>query len=402
MSEAFIYDHVRTPRGRGRPDGALHEISPLQLAAQVLAALRERSGLDTTLIDDVVMGVVSPIGEQGSVLPRLAAISANYAQSVSGVQLNRMCGSGLEAVNMAAAKVMAGACDAVIAGGVESMSRVPIGADGGAWHTDPAFAAGMTYIPQGIAADLIATLNGFRREDLDAYALTSQRRAAAAWAGGRFDASVVPVRDLLGEVILSRDEHMRPDTTADDLARLKPAFERMADMAGWDDLARLKYPGVHRVHHDHTGGNASGIVDGACAVLVGSRQFGRDAGLSPRARIRAMATIGSEPTIMLTGPAPVTRKVLKRAGMRADTIDLYEVNEAFAAIPLQFMRELDVPADRVNVNGGSIAMGHPLGATGAMLLGTALDELERSGESTALVTLCIGVGMGVATVIERV
>lgn len=402
MANAFIYDHVRTPRGRGRPDGALHEITPLQLGAQVLRAIQHRSQLDTKLLDDVIMGIVSPVGEQGAVLPRLAAISAGYAETVSGVQLNRMCGSGLEAVNLAAANVAAGQCDAIIAGGVESMSRVSLGADGGAWHTDPAFVSNMGYIPQGVSADLIATLDGYTREDVDRYALASQQRTAQAWAENRFARSIVPVRDVLGDVVLARDEHPRPQTTLADLAKLQPAFQQLAENGGHTAVAQLKYPHVSGLAHIHTGGNSSGIVDGASAMLIGSAEFGQRAGLKPRARIRAWASIGSEPTIMLTGPGPVTKKLLARAGMKVGEIDLFEVNEAFAAVVLRFMRDLDISHDKINVNGGSIAMGHPLGATGAMILGTALDELERRDQAVALATLCIGAGMGVATVIERI
>jgi acetyl-CoA C-acetyltransferase len=402
MADAFIYDHVRTPRGRGRADGALHSITPISLASQVLAALRERSSVDTALVDDVVLGCVTPVGEQGADIARVAAIHAGYSESVPGKQLNRFCASGLEAVNTAAAQVMSGQSDLVIGGGVESMSRVPMGADGGAWATDPQVAWHSYFVPQGISADLIATMDGYSRETLDGYALQSQQRAAQAWREGRFAHSVIPVRDQIGEVALDRDEYMRPSTTIEDLARLKPAFTVQGEQAGFDAVALLRYPQVEVIEHRHTAGNSSGIVDGAAAVLVGSRRIGRKLGLKPRARIRAFASIGSEPTIMLTGPAPATRKVLKRAGMAVGDIDLYEINEAFAAVVLRYQRELGLDPERVNVNGGAIAMGHPLGATGAIVLGTVLDELERRDLSTALVTLCVGAGMGTATIIERV
>lgn len=401
MAKAFIYDHVRTPRGRGRPDGALNEITPLQLGTQVLKALRERNSLDTQLVDDVVFGIVSPIGEQGAVLPRAAALNAGYGEAIPGVQVNRFCASGLEAFNLAAAKVMAGQSMAVIGGGVESMSRVPIGSDGGAWPADPAISRPLYFVPQGIGADLIATIDGYSREDVDAYALESQRRAAQAWQQERFAHSVAPVRDVIGEIVLQRDEHLRPATTLADLAKLKPSFEQLGQQAGFDDVAIQRYPHVESVNHVHTAGNSSGIVDGACAVLVGSQEFGTVAGLRPRARVRAFTSIGSEPCIMLTGPALVTEKLLRQAGMSLQDIDLFEVNEAFAAVVLRFMRALGVPHQKVNVNGGAIAMGHPLGATGAMIVGTALDELERTGKSTALCTLCVGAGMGTATIIER-
>jgi acetyl-CoA C-acetyltransferase len=402
MTDAYIYDHVRTPRGRGRSDGALHEITPVQLGAQVLSAVKERNALDTSLIDDIVMGVVSPIGEQGSVLPRLAALAAGFEQAVPGMQLNRMCGSGLEAVNIAAASVMAGQADAVIAGGVEMMSRVPLGSDGGAWHTDPAFASRMQYIPQGVSADLIATLDGWTRDDLDKFALASQQRAGHAWSEGYFSRSVISVRDILGDPVLTRDEHPRPQTTLADLGKLKPAFRDIGERDGYDGVALLKYPQVSRIEHNHTGGNSSGVADGASALLVGSLEYGRKAALKPLAKIRGYASVGGEPTIMLTAPDAATRKVLRRTGLSLHDVDLFEVNEAFAAVVLRFMRATGVLHDKINVNGGSIAMGHPLGATGAMLVGTVLDELQRRDLNTALITLCIGVGMGVATVIERV
>jgi acetyl-CoA C-acetyltransferase len=402
MVDAFIYDHVRTPRGRGRADGALHEVPPIELATQVLQALRVRSELDTAAVEDVILGCVSPIGEQGSGIGRVAALNAGYAESVAGYQLNRFCASGLEAVNSGAAKVMAGQSALVIAGGVESMSRVPMGSDGGAWYADPTVAWRSYFVPQGIGADLIATLDGYTRDDVDAYALESQARAAAAWRDARFARSIVPVRDVIGEVLLDRDEHMRPATTRADLAALKPAFQQPGEDAGFASVAQLRYPQVESIRYVHTAGNASGIVDGAAGVLIGSAAAGRRLGLKPRARIRGYVSIGSEPAIMLTGPALASRRLLEKQKMRFDDVDLFEVNEAFAAVVLRFMRDTDVPHERVNVNGGAIAMGHPLGATGAMILGTALDELERRGLGTALVTLCVGAGMGTATLIERV
>ena len=403
MAEAYIYDAVRTPRGRGRKDGALHEITPIQLATQCLEALRDRTGIDTADVDDVILGCVSPVGEQGADIARVAVLNAGYAQTTAGVQVNRFCASGLEAVNMAAAKVMAGEAMFAVAGGVESMSRVPMGSDGGAWAIDPAVAFKTYFAPQGIGADLIATKYGFSRADLDAYAVESQRRAAQAWTEGRFARAIVPVRDVMGEVVLARDEHMRPQTDMQALAGLAPAFAGIGeDMPGFDAVVLMRYPEVEKISHVHTGGNSSGIVDGAAAVLVGSREMGRRYGLTPRARIRGMASIGSEPSIMLTGPSLVTEKLLGRLGMTIADIDLIELNEAFASVVLRFMQALGVDPGRVNVNGGSIAMGHPLGATGAMILGTALDELERTGKGLALVTLCVGAGMGTATIIERI
>jgi acetyl-CoA C-acetyltransferase len=402
MTDAFVYDHVRTPRGRGKPEGALHEITPIQLGTQVLRALRDRNELDTALVDDVVFGCVAPIGEQGADIARVAVLNADYAESVAGQQLNRFCASGLEAVNNAAAQVMSGQSEAAIGGGVESMSRVPIGSDGGAWASDPAVAYHTYFVPQGIGADLIATLDGFSREDVDAYAVESQRRAGAAWQEGRFARSIVPVRDVIGEVVLDRDEHMRPATTPTDLAALKPSFLVIGEQGGFDAVALQRYPQVEEIRHVHHAGNSSGIVDGAAGVLVGNKRFGTKLGKPPRARIRAFASIGSEPAIMLTGPALVTRKLLKRARMELADIDLFEVNEAFASVVMRYMKHLGLPHEKVNVNGGAIAMGHPLGATGAMLLGTVLDELERRDLTTALVTLCVGAGMGTATIIERV
>jgi acetyl-CoA C-acetyltransferase len=402
MTDAFIFDHLRSPRGKGRPDGALHEITPISLASQVLAALQERSGLDTSLLDDVILGCVTPLGEQGANIARVAALHAGYAESVPGKQINRFCASGLEAVNTAAAQIMSGQSDLVVGGGIESMSRVPMGSDGGAWPVDPAVAYPLYFVPQGIGADLIATLDGYTREQVDAYALESQRRAAEAWKNGWFSRSVVPIRDVVGQVVLDRDEHMRPATTMADLAGLKAAFTIPGEQAGFDAVALQKYPGVESIRHVHTGGNSSGIVDGSAAVLVGSRKMARKLGIKPRARIRAFASIGSEPTIMLTGPAAASRKVLKRARMTTADIDLWEINEAFASVVMRYMRDLGLPQDKVNVAGGAIAMGHPLGATGAIVLGTLLDEMERRDVETGLVTLCIGAGMGTATIIERV
>jgi acetyl-CoA C-acetyltransferase len=402
MTDAFILDAVRTPRGRGRPDGSLHPITPIQLAAQALAAVRDRNQLDTRAVEDVVLGCVSPIGEQGADIARVAALVAGYDESVPGKQLNRFCASGLDSVNTAAAQIMAGQADLVIGGGVESMSRVPIGADGGAWVADPQVAWHQYFVPQGISADLIATLDGYSRETVDAYAVESQRRAAAAQAAGYFDRSIIPVKDVIGEVALAKDEYLRPGTTLADLAKLKPAFTQMGEEAGFDAVAMQRYPQVESIHHVHTGGNSSGIVDGAAAVLVGSRKAAKKSGIKPRARIVAFASVGSEPTIMLTGPAIAARKALKKAGMKAGNIDLWEINEAFASVVLRFVRDMELSHDKVNVNGGAIALGHPLGATGAMILGIALDELERRNLSTALVTLCVGAGMGTATIIERV
>jgi len=401
MADAFIYDHVRTPRGRGRSDGALHEVPPIELASQVLAALRDRSGLDTRAVDDVILGCVTPIGDQGSGIGRVAALNAGFDEQVAGYQLNRFCASGLEAVNSAAAQIMAGQSDVAIGGGVESMSRVPMASDGGAWYGDPAVARRTYFVPQGIGADLIATIEGFTRADVDAYALESQRRAAQAIAAGHFTKSIVPVHDVIGGTLLARDEAPRPGTTLADLASLKPAFQQAGEEAGYAAVAQLRYPSVESIRYVHTAGNSSVIVDGAAAVLIGSKAAGKRLGLTPRARIRAFASIGSEPAIMLTGPALATRKVLKRARMSLDDIDLFEVNEAFAAVVLRFLRDTGVSHDRVNVNGGAIALGHPLGATGAMILGTALDELERRNLRTALITLCVGAGMGTATIIER-
>jgi acetyl-CoA C-acetyltransferase len=402
MPDAFIYDHVRTPRGRGKADGALHEVTALNLATQALAAVRERNKLDPALVDDVVLGCVDPVGEAGGDIARVAALTAGYGNGVPGVQINRFCASGLDAVNFAAAEIMSGQHDMTIGGGVESMSRVGIGAAGGAWPMDPAIALKSYFMPQGISADLIATKYGFSRDDVDAYAVESQKRAATAWNDGRFARSVVSVKDVNGLTILAKDEHMRPGTTMQSLAQLNPSFVQLGEMGGFDAVAVQAHPELETINHVHHAGNSSGIVDGAAAVLIGSKQAGENAGLKPRMRIRAFANIGSEPAIMLTGPVDVTKKVLARAKMSLDDIDLVEVNEAFASVVLRYCQAFDLDAAKVNVNGGAIAMGHPLGATGAMILGTVIDELERRDLSTALVTLCIGAGMGTATIIERV
>ena len=400
-ADALIYDHVRTPRGKGKKDGSLHEVKPVDLLAGLLAKLQKRLDFDPAQLDDVVMGVVSPIGEQGSVIAKTAALRAGWDFKVAGVQINRFCASGLEAVNLAAQKVASGWEDLVVAGGVESMSRVPIGSDGGAWSQDPETSAAIGFVPQGIGADLIATLSGWEREDVDRYALTSQQRAAAAQAAGRFDRSVIPVEDEIGLPVLDKDEYIKPRTTLEGLAQLKVAFAELGAM-GFDAVALARYPQVERIRHVHTAGNSSGIVDGAAAVLIGSEEKGRAMGLEPRGRIVATALSGADPTIMLTGPMPATRKVLAKARLAIDDIDLFEVNEAFAVVPMRFMREFDVPHEKVNVNGGAIAMGHPLGATGAMLVGTLLDELARRNLKRGLVTLCVGGGMGIATIVERV
>jgi acetyl-CoA C-acetyltransferase len=402
MPDAFIYDHVRTPRGRGKVDGALHEVTALNLAAQTLAAIRERNALPDGLVDDVIMGCVDPVGEAGGDIARAAAITAGYGNSVPGVQINRFCASGLDAVNFAAAQIMSGQHDMAIGGGVESMSRVGIGASGGAWPVDPAIALKSYFMPQGVSADLIATKYGFSRADVDAYAVESQSRAAAAWQEGRFARSGLAVRDVNGLTILARDEHMRAGTSMQSLAQLQPSFVQIGEMGGFDAVAVQAHPEIEAVNHVHHAGNSSGIVDGAAAVLIGNRAAGRAAKLKPRARIRAFANVGSEPALMLTGPVDVTRKLLKKARMTLDDIDLIEVNEAFAAVVLRYLQAFDLDPAKVNVNGGAIAMGHPLGATGAMILGIALDELERRNLATALVTLCIGAGMGTATIIERV
>jgi acetyl-CoA C-acetyltransferase len=402
MPDAFIYDHVRTPRGRGKADGALHEVTALELATQALAAIKTRNHLDPALIDDVVLGCVDPVGEAGGDIARAAAITAGYGNGVPGVQINRFCASGLDAVNFAAAEIMAGQHEMTIGGGVESMSRIGLGASGGAWPMDPSIALKSYFMPQGVSADLIATKYGFSRAEVDGYAVESQKRAAAAWDDGRFAGSVIRVADVNGLTILAKDEHMRPGTTMQSLAQLKASFVQMGELGGFDAVATQAHPEIETVDHVHHAGNSSGIVDGAAAVLIGSRAAGRAAKLKPRARIRAFANIGSDPALMLTGPIDVTKKVLKKAGMKLQDIDLFEVNEAFAAVVLRYLQAFDLAADKINVNGGAIAMGHPLGATGAMILGTALDELERRDGEIALVTLCIGAGMGTATIIERI
>ena len=401
MTEAYIYDAVRTPRGKGKASGALHEITALSLATQVLENLRDRTEIDTADVDDVVLGCVSPIGEQGGDIARIAAMNADYSQETAGVQINRFCASGLEASNMAAAKVISGEADFAIGGGVEAMSRVPMGSDSGAWATDPTIATKSYFTPQGIGADTIATKWGFSRDDVDAYAVESQKRAARAWEEGRFAGSIVPVKDQMGGTQLDHDEHMRPDATMQSLAALNPSFAGLGAM-GYDEVIKQRYPELESINHVHHAGNSSGIVDGAAGVLFGNKEMGEKYGLKPRARIRQMASIGSEPGIMLTGPSLVTEKALRKAGMEVGDIDLYELNEAFASVVLRMMQALDIPHEKMNVNGGAIAMGHPLGATGAMILGTLLDELERTDKETGLVTLCVGAGMGTATIIERV
>ena len=401
MTDAYIYDAVRTPRGRGKKDGALHEVTPIRLAAGVLRALRERNQLDTAEVDDVVLGCVEPVGDQGADIARLAVLYADYDQSVSGVQINRFCASGLEAVNMASGQVMSGQADLSIGGGVESMSRVPMYAGGGAWPVDPDVAFKTYFIPVGISADLVSTKSGYSRDDVDSYAVESQSRAATAWELGHFSKSVAPVEDQNGLTILDRDEHLRPSTTMQSLAALDPSFEKHGAEAGFDDVAIQRYPEIERINHVHHAGNSSGIVDGAAAVLVGNKKIGDRLNLKPRARIKSFASIGTEPSIMLTGPSHASEKALKRAGMNSKDIDLYELNEAFAAVVLRYMEKLNIEHDKINVNGGAIAMGHPLGATGAMILGTLLDEMERRNLETGLATLCVGAGMGTATVIER-
>lgn len=401
MNEAYIYDAVRTPRGRGKSDGSLHDIQPVQLAQQVLEQLRDRNQLDTSLVDDVIMGCVTPIGEQGADIARTAVLAAGYPQSVAGVQINRFCSSGLEAVNMAAAYIMSGQQELIIAGGIESMSRVAMGADGGAMMMNPQLIATHKFVPQGISADLIATKYGYSRQAVDQFAVISQQRAAIAHADGRFNHSMFEVKDEIGIEVLNYDEGMRPDTTVDGLAKLRPSFEMMGQM-GLDQLALMKYPELNEINHVHHAGNSSQIVDGSAGILIGNKAIGEKLGLKPRAKISAFGVCGSEPTIMLTGPIPATQKVLKRNGMNIQDIDLFEINEAFAAIPMLFMDVLGVDHSKVNVNGGAIALGHPLGATGAIILMTLLDELERTGKGTGLASLCIGGGMGIATVIERI
>ena len=400
MAEAMIYDALRTPRGKGKKDGALHEVKPITLLSGVLKELQSRHDFDTAQVDDVVMGCVTPIGDQGACIAKTAALAAGWDWRASGVQLNRFCASGLEAVNIAAQKVRSGWEDLVVAGGIESMSRVPMGSDGGAWALDPETNLQLAFVPQGIGADLIATLEDFEREQVDAYALRSQQRAAAARAAGRFANSVVAVKDAVGDTILGEDEFIKPHTTLEGLASLKASFEEMGRM-GYDAVALQRYPQVERIRHVHTAGNSSGIVDGAAAVLVGSEAMAKAFDLTPRARVLATALSGADPTIMLTGPMPAARKALAKAGLTIDQIDLFEVNEAFAVVPMRFMKEMGVPEEKVNVNGGAIAMGHPLGATGAMILGTLLDELERRKLRYGLATLCVGGGMGIATIVER-
>jgi len=402
MPEAFIYDHMRTPRGRGKKDGSLHEVPAVRLAAHTLSSLRDRNGIDTSTVDDVLMGCVDPVGEAGSDIARAAVFEAGYDNSVPGMQINRFCASGLDAINMATGKIMSGTDDIVIAGGVESMSRVGLGASGGAWPMDPSVAIPAYFMPQGVSADLIATKYGFSRDDVDAYAVESQKRSAKSWEDGLFDKSVVAVKDVNGLTILERDEHMRPETDMQSLASLNASFVMMGEMGGFDYVGIQAHPEVEAINHVHHAGNSSGIVDGASAVLMGSKRGGKSLGLTPRAKVRAFANIGSDPALMLTGPVDVTEKLLKRAKMKIEDIDLFELNEAFASVVLRYMQHFDISHDKMNVNGGAIAMGHPLGATGAMILGTVLDELERRDLNTALVTLCIGAGMGTATIIERV
>ncbi|WEX88219.1 acetyl-CoA C-acetyltransferase [Sinorhizobium garamanticum] len=402
MTKVFVYDHVRTPRGRGKKDGSLHEVPSVRLAAKMLEAVRDRNGLDTSTVDDIIMGCVDPVMDAGSVIPKAAAFEAGYSTRAPGMQISRFCASGLDAVNFGAAKIAQGADDIVIAGGVESMSRVGLGMSGGSWFMDPSVNLPAYFMPQGVSADLIATKYGFSRDDVDAYAVESQKRAAKAWEKGYFKNSVVPVKDQNGLTILDRDEHMRPTTDMQALASLNPSFQMPGEMGGFEAVAIQAHPEIERINYVHHAGNSSGIVDGAAAVLLGSKAGGESMGLKPRARIRAFANIGSDPALMLTGPVDVTEKLLKRADMKLSDIDLFELNEAFAAVVLRYMQAFDIPHDQINVNGGAIAMGHPLGATGAMILGTVLDELERRDLNTALVTLCIGAGMGTATIIERV
>ena len=403
MTEAFIYEAIRTPRGRGKANGSLHGVKPVSLVVGLLNELQTRNpDLDTSAIEDVILGCVTPVGDQGADIAKTAALAAGLPDTVAGTQINRFCASGLEAVNMAAQKVLAGWDSLVIAGGVESMSRVPMGSDGGPWAMDPETAYDTYFVPQGISADLIATIEGFSREDVDTYAVLSQERAAAAWAAGKFAKSVVPVKDRNGVVLLDHDEHMRPGTTVADLAKLKPSFAGMGEMGGFDAVALQKFHWIEAIDHVHTGGNSSGIVDGAALVLVGNEQVGKDFNMSPRARVVATAVSGADPTIMLTGPTPATEKVLATAGLTPDDIDVWELNEAFASVVMKWAKDFNLDHSQVNVNGGAIAMGHPLGATGAMILGTVVDELEASGGRYGLVTLCIGGGMGLATIVERV
>jgi acetyl-CoA C-acetyltransferase len=402
-TEAFIYDAIRTPRGRGKKTGSLYEAKPISLLVGLIDEIQRRNpSLDPAKIEDVILGVVSPVGDQGAVIARTAAVAAGLINSGPGVQVNRFCASGLEAVNIAAQKVRSGWEDLFLAGGVESMSRVPMGSDGGAWALDPETAYSTSFVPQGIGADLIATLEGFSRDDVDAFAADSQAKTAKAQANGAFDRALIPVRDRNGLALLERDEFPRAGTTVESLGALGPSFEAMGSFGGFDAVAQQKYHWVEKINHVHTAGNSSGIVDGAALMLIGSEQAGKDLGLTPRARIVSTGVVAEEPTIMLTGPAPAARKALAKAGLTVDQIDLFEVNEAFAAVVLKFMKDLDVPAEKVNVNGGSISLGHPLGATGAMILGTVIDELERRDQRFGLATLCVGGGMGVATIVERI
>jgi acetyl-CoA C-acetyltransferase len=402
MADVYIYDAVRTPRGRGKKDGSLHEVPAVRLGARILEAVRDRNGLDTGTVDDIVFGCVDPVGEAGSVIPRAAAFEAGYDNKAPGIQISRFCASGLDAINLGAAKIAQGADDIVIAGGVESMSRIGMGMSGGAWLMDPSVGLPAFFVPQGVSADLIATKYGFSRDDVDAYAAASQKRAANAWDKGYFKKSVIPVKDQNGLMILDHDEHMRPGTDMQSLASLKPSFNVMGEAAGFAAVAQQRYPEIEEINYVHHAGNSSGIVDGAAAVLLGSKRAGKSMRLRPRGRIRTFANIGSEPAIMLTGPVDVTKKLLKKSRMKLSDIDLFELNEAFSAVVLRYMQAFDIDQAKMNVNGGAIAMGHPLGATGAMILGTALDELERRDLNTALITLCIGAGMGTATVIERI
>ena len=402
MNEAYIYDALRTPRGKGKKDGSLNEVAPIKLASQTLKALEKRNNINTEDVDDVVLGCVHPVGEQGADIARTAVLEANWHQSVGGVQVDRFCASGLEAINIAAGQIMSGQSDMTVGGGVESMSRVPMGSSGGAWMVDPAVAYNTYFVPQGISADLLATKYNYSRTDVDSYAVESQKRADKAWKENKFKKSIVPVEDQNEIEILNYDEHIRPDTTMQSLASLEPSFSKIGAHQGFNEVAILKYPEVERIKHVHHAGNSSGIVDGAAAVLLGNKDIGKKYGLKPRAKIKSFASIGSEPTIMLTGPADSAEKALKRAKMNVQDIDLFEMNEAFAAVVLRFMEALNIDHSKVNVNGGAIAMGHPLGATGAMIMGTILDELERKNLSTGLVTLCVGAGMGTATIIELV
>ena len=403
MTTAYIYDAIRSPRGKGKPDGSLHELSSVKLSSMILQALKTRNNLETSLLDDVIWGNVTQIGEQGGCLARSAVLLSDYNQSVAGLSINRFCASGLEAINLAANQVKAGAGDGYVAGGVEMMSRIPMGSDGAAIAVDPELAMKSYFVPQGISADLIATEYGFSREDVDSYAVESQKRAFKAWSEKRFKKSIVPIVDTSGLTILDQDEHMRPSTTLEDLSKLNPSFKEMGEvMPGFDNIAKLRYPHLENIKHVHHAGNSSGIVDGSSATLIGSKEFGIQSGLKPRARVLASEKIGTDPTIMLTGPVPVTKKILERSGMKIDDIDLFEVNEAFAAVVLRFMQAFNIEHSKVNVNGGAIALGHPLGATGSMILGTLLDELERSNKSVGLAALCVASGMGAATIIELI